>query len=114
MHISNTSGRKAEEIATTYLRAKGYTIIARNWRHPRAEIDIIAKLGSVATCFEVKYRKSQSNGKGLDYITARKLQQMHKAARIWKLTSGWKGEIQLGACEVSGLNYTITAFIPAL
>lgn len=114
MAIENTSGRKAELIAASYLQTIGYTIQSQNWRHPRAEIDIVATKDNTAVCFEVKYRKSNWQGSGLDYITPKKLAQMKRAAQLWRSARQWRGSIELGAIEVSGNNFTVTACLTQL
>jgi len=47
-------GKQGEEIAAQYLIDSGYTILERNWRFSRAEIDIIAKEKDVLIFVEVK------------------------------------------------------------
>lgn len=47
-------GRLAEEISTRLLVKKGYTILRRNFRHRRAEIDIIAHKNDTLLFIEVK------------------------------------------------------------
>jgi putative endonuclease len=49
-------GRLAETAAALLLRLKGYRILARRWRGPGAEIDIIARRGEVLVFVEVKQR----------------------------------------------------------
>lgn len=52
-----THGHDAEKVAAEYLRERRYKILAINWRHPRPEIDIIARKGSeLVLLVEVKYR----------------------------------------------------------
>jgi putative endonuclease len=51
-------GRRAEAIACWLLRAKGYRILARNWRCPLGEIDILARRGPVLAAIEVKRRST--------------------------------------------------------
>lgn len=49
-------GRGAESRAALLLRAKGYRIVARGFRCPAGEIDIIARRGAVLVAVEVKAR----------------------------------------------------------
>ena len=51
-------GQKGEQIAADFLLNKGYNIIARNWRHQKREIDIIAAGKDVLVIVEVKTRSS--------------------------------------------------------
>lgn len=49
-------GRRGEALAGLWLRLKGYRILARNWRHPLGEIDILARRGRILAVIEVKWR----------------------------------------------------------
>jgi putative endonuclease len=44
--------------AVWWLRLQGYRILARNWRHPLGEIDILARRGRLVVAVEVKWRDS--------------------------------------------------------
>ncbi|MAL79375.1 MAG: YraN family protein [Sneathiella sp.] len=50
-------GRWAEMVAGLLLRAKGYQILARGYRKPVGEVDIIARRGHVLVAIEVKSRE---------------------------------------------------------
>jgi putative endonuclease len=52
------TGRRGEEDAYFYLRRRGYTIIARNYRSPnhRGELDLVGWDGDVLCMIEVKTR----------------------------------------------------------
>jgi len=49
-------GRRGESVAAWLLRAKGYRIVARRYRAPTGEIDIVARRGNVLAAVEVKAR----------------------------------------------------------
>lgn len=49
-------GRLAETAAALLLMVKGYRILARRWRAPGAEIDMIARRGNCLVFVEVKAR----------------------------------------------------------
>lgn len=90
---------------------RGYKIIERNWRTARCEIDIIAEKDGTAYLVEVKYRGSDRQGGGLEYITPSKLKQMRFAAQMWVEETEWIGDFQLAAIELSGPNYSVIQFI---
>ncbi|PID99277.1 YraN family protein [Candidatus Saccharibacteria bacterium] len=108
------TGHAAEKVAAQYLQAQGYTIVALNWRHRRAEIDIVAqrrprfRRPGALMFFEVKHRKTDRQGRGLDYITPKKLQQMRFAAELYVSTTGYAGNYALGAIELTGSEYSVT------
>jgi putative endonuclease len=49
-------GRLAEWLCLWHLRLRGWHIIARDWRCPSGEIDILARRGKVLAVIEVKSR----------------------------------------------------------
>ncbi len=51
-------GRRAEWAAAVYLAFKGYRILARRFRSPAGEIDLIARRGRMVIYVEVKARSS--------------------------------------------------------
>jgi putative endonuclease len=56
------TGRKGEEMAYYFLRRRGYTMVARNWRAKgrRGEVDLIGWDGSVICFIEVKTRSTHA------------------------------------------------------
>jgi Holliday junction resolvase-like predicted endonuclease len=100
--MTTTIGRTAENAAVDYLKSKGYDIVHQNWRTRRCEIDIVARRANIIYFCEVKYRRNESQGTGLEYITSKKLAQMHFAAENWLYENSWSGACQLCAIEVAG------------
>jgi putative endonuclease len=49
-------GRRSETLAAWWLRCKGYRVLARNYKVPAGEIDIVARRGRVLALVEVKAR----------------------------------------------------------
>ncbi len=118
--MSVSTGKKAEEVAAEYLTTKGYKILDMNWRRPRCEIDIVASKTDRVGLFrrektihfvEVKYRKNTEQGRGLEYITEQKLNQMKFAAKMWIDTNDWLGAYELSAIEVTGNDFEVTEFL---
>lgn len=108
-----SAGHDAEKVAAKYLETHGYKIVALNWKHARAEIDIVAekkhyvKAHRYLVFFEVKYRRTSDQGRGYDYITPRKIAQMRFAADLYVAERGYTGEYMLGAIEISGEKYIV-------
>lgn len=51
-------GRSAERLAAWWLRLKGYRIVARGFRTPVGEIDLVARRGRRLALVEVKRRET--------------------------------------------------------
>jgi len=110
--MSTTSiGRLAEESAATYLREYEYKILQQNWRTRWCEIDIVASKNNVVYFVECKYRGKNNWGSGLDYITKRKLRQMHFAAEFWVAQNNWSGDYSLSAIELTDNPPQVSEFI---
>jgi putative endonuclease len=77
-------GRQAEDLAAAALERAGMQIIARNWRRPEAELDLVA-LDNDGTCVfcEVRSRTGQSTGDPLETIDLRKQARVIRAARFY-------------------------------
>ena len=67
-------GRRAEALAAWWLRLKGYRILARGFRVPQGEIDLVARRGATLALIEVKARG--------DLATAREALTLHQRKRI--------------------------------
>lgn len=70
------TGRWAEAESEKFLRAKGLKFLARNFHCRRGEIDLIMMDGDVLVFVEVRYRRSQRFGTGLESVTAGKRRRL--------------------------------------
>jgi putative endonuclease len=55
-------GRRAEALAAWFLRMKGYRILARRFKTPVGEIDLVAKRGGTLAIVEIKARADLTAG----------------------------------------------------
>jgi uncharacterized protein (TIGR00252 family) len=94
-------GQNAEARVAKLLEKAGFKILARNWRTRVCEIDIVANKNQIVYFVEVKFRSSEKQGSGLEYITSKKLKQMHFAAEIWVQQNDWAGDYRIVAAEIS-------------
>ena len=79
MAAHNELGKWGEDLATAYLEQKGYTIVERDWKSGRRDIDIIAIDGNTVVFVEVKTRKNSVFGEPEEAIDFHKLQNLQQA-----------------------------------
>jgi putative endonuclease len=78
---------KGEEIAATYLKKKGYKILASNFNGKGFEIDLIAERGNLVAFVEVKRRKSSDFMDPLLGIDRKRREHMIKGAKYFLLVN---------------------------
>ena len=76
-------GELGEEASVGYLLEKGYLILARNFRTPHGEIDIVAVTGDLLVFVEVKTRSSHVFAYPEESVTLRKQAYMLSAAEYY-------------------------------
>jgi len=74
-------GISAESRAAAFLIAKGFRILARRWRSPLGEIDIIARRRQLLVFAEVKARVNLDEA--AESVNARQRRRIAAAAEIW-------------------------------
>jgi putative endonuclease len=101
------TGRRAEDLAADHLEKAGLRIVARNWRRPQGELDIIADDAGTCVFVEVRSRTGDALGHPLEAITPAKQAQVIRAARLY-LAEGTAG-------PASGYRFDVVAvtFDPA-
>jgi putative endonuclease len=77
------TGRRAEELAVAFLEKAGLRIVARNWRRPQGELDIVADQAGTCVFVEVRSRTGEGQGHPLESITPAKQAQVIRAARLY-------------------------------
>lgn len=108
--MSGGDGRKqlgswGESVAATYLEAHGYTIVTRNWRCARGEIDLVARTGDELVFVEVKTRRGRQMGTPEEGVTPRKARKLLELAQRYLLAHdlddvAWR--VDLVAVELDG------------
>ena len=74
-------GISAESRAAAFLIAKGFRILARRWRSPLGEIDIVARRRRLLVFAEVKARPTID--KAAESVNVRQRRRIAAAAEIW-------------------------------
>ena len=76
-------GTNGEQLAVTFLKNKGYTILETNWRTGKKEIDIIAETIDYIVFVEVKTRSNFDFGYPEEAVTDAKKNLLKLAAEVY-------------------------------
>src|SRR5437870_947984 len=87
------TGLSAETRAAAFLMAKGYRILAKRFRTPYGEIDIVAKRRNLVAFVEVKARASLDDAAYA--VTPRQQQRIIDAAQGWLIAHPEHAEFEL-------------------
>ncbi|MCW8914219.1 MAG: YraN family protein [Magnetovibrio sp.] len=96
-------GRWAESLAALHLRLRGYRILARNYKTPVGELDVVAKRGRVICFVEVKARPIQAQA--LEAVSSKQCGRIQRAAELFLIhhPSLQVFDIRFDVALVSGL-----------
>lgn len=94
-------GRLGEDAAAEELVRRGHRIIARNYRKPCGEIDIISEINGFIVFTEVKTRKLNSMVSGLEAVDARKKSRIVRTADIYLDEHGTRSQPRYDIAEVT-------------
>lgn len=95
------SGHRAESLAALWLRLKGYRILARRFKTPVGEIDLIARRGRAIAFVEVKARKERSTA--AEAVHGRNQARVVRAAQWWLSRHGQyiEHEVRFDVCLIA-------------
>jgi len=93
-------GIKGEFIASKFLESKGFTILEKNWRHRKAEVDIIAMDGDVLVFVEVKTRSTEMWGAPELSVSSKKEQLLADALSVYMEQIGHTWEVRFDVVGV--------------
>ena len=107
-YAAHQLGHAGETAAADYFLAHGFVVERQNYRHRRAEIDLIVRLGKQLLVFvEVKTRSTSQFGYPETFVTERKRQLFRLAAEQYQEEINWQGDIRF---DILALTPTSTGF----
>ncbi|WP_028979781.1 YraN family protein [Sporocytophaga myxococcoides] len=96
------SGKNGEDIAGNFLETKGYSVLFRNYRYKKLEIDIIVRKENLLVFVEVKKRKNSKFGFPEAAVSDRKASLVMTAAENFIFENDWKGPIRFDIVAITG------------
>ncbi|HEU0063787.1 MAG TPA: YraN family protein [Flavisolibacter sp.] len=94
-------GKKGEQLAVDYLCERGYSILFRNWKYSRFEIDIIALKDDMPHFVEVKMRSSNIHGDPEQNVTRKKIRCLLKAINGFLIQHPQYRDFQLDVLSIT-------------
>ena len=95
MHAPHALGQAGEAAAAAHYAAQGYEVLARGYRHGRAEVDLVLRRGPALLVFvEVKTRSGGQYGPPETFVSARKKELFRLAATHLQEEMDWRGDIR--------------------
>lgn len=101
-HAPHQLGQAGEQAAADFFVAQGYEVLARGYRHARAEVDLVLRQGTSLLVFaEVKTRSSNHFGAPETFVSARKKELFRLAATHLQEELDWCGDIRFDIVAVT-------------
>ena len=95
-------GRAGESLALAHLRARGYDILATNWRTRHGEIDIVARDRGTIVVVEVRTRSGTGFGTPGESVDARKRHQLVRMAESYLQQHAPRASARIDVISVLG------------
>lgn len=109
--MSSSIGRLAEDKASQHLKSLGFKIVATNHKTKYYEIDLVAKDKNRYLFVEIKYRKNEASGTGLEFVDHYKKSRIEKSALAWMAEHQLEDEFSIAVMSLSGPRYSIDQFV---
>lgn len=116
----NLLGSQGESLAAEFLSREGYTLLDRNWRYGKGEVDIICTKGRFIVFAEVKTRSTEYFGKPEEAVDKKKQRELIKAADAYVIKKNIPLEVRYDILSViikqntHSIRHIEDAFYPTL
>ena len=101
MSTTKAAGDRGEALTAQYLRKRGYTLLASQWRCRFGELDLVARDKKGTICFvEVKLRSAGAIGLPREFVDRRKQERLRRAAACYLSTHDLDAPARFDVAEV--------------
>jgi putative endonuclease len=110
---SGPIGARGERFVADRYRARGYRVIATNWRCRIGELDLVAERRGVLVFCEVKSRRGDAFGVGYEAVTWRKQAKLRSLAEAFLHASGSRPQairFDVASVAIRGERSTVELF----
>ncbi|HHP7240980.1 MAG TPA: YraN family protein [Cyclobacteriaceae bacterium] len=100
-HQSRELGKKGERAAEAYLIYSGFSVLQRNYRCGRSEIDLIVANEDLMVFVEVKTRSNNDFGHPEDFVTDHQKNMILKASAHYVSEKDWKHNVRFDIIAIN-------------
>jgi len=100
MAIQQETGDKGEELAANYLKSGGYSIVEKNFRAGKSEIDLICQKGKLLVFVEVKTRSNTKFGNPESFVDEAKAAKVMEGAEAYIEINNWSEAIRFDIISI--------------
>jgi len=101
MRLTQQHGMEGERLASQFLEGKGFSIVARNFRYKRSEIDLIVQKEKLLVFVEVKSRKNHLFGEPETFVTRAQAKRIMEAAEHFVIEKDWHHDIRFDIIAIT-------------
>lgn len=103
VHPNLARGRWGEDLAAAWYQARGYRVVARNWRCRAGELDLVVARGRTVVVVEVKARRTDAFGPPASAVGPVKQQRIRRLAAEWLTTNRVHGvDVRFDVVAITG------------
>ena len=107
MAAHNRLGKEGEDAVAAYLERQGYTILHRNWRKNRLELDIVAMHKGELVVVEVKTRTGEEYQQPEEAVTPGKMRNLAIAANAYVKECQVDKELRFDVISIVGSEHQV-------
>ena len=101
MASHNDTGKTGEDLAAVWFEEKSYTILHKNWRHKKFEVDIIASKKDILHFIEVKAVTTLKFGNPEDKVSEKKIRNLINASEEYLFQNPQWKRIQFDVLSIT-------------
>lgn len=100
-YLAHQRGKQGEAMAIQFLEGKGLTLVTKNYRYRRAEVDLVMRSHRTLVFVEVKLRRNATFGHPEAFVSDTQAARITEAADHYVHETNWEGDIRFDIVAIT-------------
>ena len=100
-YLPHRRGQRGEALAVAHLERLGFSLVERNYRYRRGEVDLIVRQANTLVFVEVKLRKDTEYGHPESFVNASQADRIVAVADHYVHKINWQGMIRFDVVAIT-------------